>query len=218
MADTSDDILFQEIDEELQQEKYSVLWKKYGNYLIAIIVVIVLGVGGYQGWRNYDLSKRQEQSVQFAAAMNAIADKPEDARKTFAKMAEDVGGGYALMAQFQNAGLLAKAGDKGAAAATYAKISSDTSVESIYRDMAVILGALNELDQADPTGLSARLAPLRATENPWRHSATELTALLAIRTGDKKAARDLLKALTNDATAPNGMKARVSEIMAQIGK
>jgi len=74
------------------------------------------------------------------------------------------------------------------------------------------------LDQADPTDLSARLAPLRATENPWRHSATELTALLAIRTGDKKAARDLLKALTNDATAPNGMKARVSEIMAQIGK
>lgn len=218
MADTSDDILLREIDEELQQEKYSELWKAYGNYIIGVILAIVLGVGGYQGWRSYDLSTRQEQSVRFAAAMDAIAEKPEDARKTFAKIADEVSGGYGLMAQFQNAGLLAKNGDKSASAAVYAKISSDTSIDPIYQDLAIILGALNELDQADPTALSAKLAPLRATENPWRHSATELTALLAIRTGDKKAARELLTALTNDATAPSGMKTRVSEIIAQIGK
>jgi hypothetical protein len=219
VADTSDDdFLLREIDEELQQEKYSELWKAYGNYIIAVVLAIVLGVGGYQGWRSYDLSQRQDQSMRFAAAMNAIAEKPEDARKTFAKIAEDVSGGYGLMAQFQNAGLLAKSGDKSAAAAVYAKISADTSIDPIYRDMAIILGALNDLDQADPSALSAQLAPLRATENPWRHSATELTALLAIRTGDKKTARELLTALTNDATAPSGMKARISEIITQIGK
>ena len=94
MADTSDDdFLLREIDEELQQEKYSELWKVYGNYIIAVILVIVLGVGGYQGWRSYDLSARHEQSVRFAAAMNAIAEKPEDARKTFAKIAEGAKGG-----------------------------------------------------------------------------------------------------------------------------
>jgi hypothetical protein len=217
VADTSDDILLREIDEELQQEKYSELWEKYGKFFIAIVVVIVIGVGGYQGWQSYDLSNRQQQSTRFAAAMNAIAEQPEDARKTFAKIADDVSGGYALMAQFQNAGLLAKNGDRTAATAAYAKISSNTSINTIYRDLATILGALNELDQADPAALTATLAPLRATENPWRHSATELTALLALRVGDKKIARDLLTTLSKDATAPNGMKSRVSEIITQIG-
>ena len=217
MADTSDDILLREIDEELQQEKYSELWEKYGKYFIVIVVVIVIGVGGYQGWRSYDLSNRQQQSVRFAAAMNAIAEQPEDARKTFVNIADDVSGGYALMAQFQNAGLLAKNGDRVAATAAYAKISSDTSINTIYRDLAIILGALNELDQADPVTLTATLAPLRATENPWRHSATELTALLALRAGDKKTAHDLLTTLSKDATAPIGMKSRVSEIITQIG-
>jgi hypothetical protein len=217
VADTSDDFLLREIDEELQQEKYSELWNKYGKFFIAVVVVVVIGVGGYQGWRSYDLSNRQQQSTRFATAMNAIAEQPEEARKTFAKMADDVSGGYALMAQFQNAGLLAKSGDRIAATAAYAKISSDTSIDAIYKDLAIILGALNDLDQADPATLTETLAPLRATENPWRHSATELTALVALRAGDKKTAGELLTSLSKDATAPNSMKARVSEIVSQIG-
>jgi hypothetical protein len=217
VADTSDDILLREIDEELQQEKYSELWEKYGKFFIAVVIVIVIFVGGYQGWRSYDLSNRQQQSVRFASAMSAIGEQPENARKTFTKIADDVSGGYALMAQFQNAGLLAKGDSRIAASAAYAKIASDTSINVIYRDLAIILSAINELDQADPLTLTATLAPLRATENTWRHSATELTALLALRAGDKKSARDLLTKLSKDATAPDSMKSRVSEIAAQIG-
>ncbi len=217
VADTSDDILLREIDEELQQEKYSELWEKYGNFFIAIVIIIVICVGGYQGWRSYDLSNRQQQGARFVVAMSAISKQPENARKTFTKIADDASGGYALMAQFQNAGLLAKSGDRIAATAAYAKISSDTSINVIYRDLAIILGALNELDQADPAILTTTLAPLRKMDNPWRHSATELTALLAIRAGDNKTARDLLTALSEDQTTPNSMKSRVFEISTQIG-
>ena len=38
------DSFFKEIDEELRQESYAKLWKKYGKYLIGIAVIFVAKV------------------------------------------------------------------------------------------------------------------------------------------------------------------------------
>ena len=34
--------IFNEIDEDIRKEKYQIIWKKYGKYLIALIILIVL--------------------------------------------------------------------------------------------------------------------------------------------------------------------------------
>ena len=60
MAEPIEDGIFREIDEELRQENFAKLWKKYGNLIIAGAIVLVVAVGGYQGWRNYDLNARTD--------------------------------------------------------------------------------------------------------------------------------------------------------------
>ena len=218
MADQVQDNLLREIDEELRQEKYSKLWKRYGSYIIAVAVIIVGGVAGYQGWRNWDIKSRMEQSDRFEAALEVQrAGDLEAARNAFVELSDDAGAGYATLARFHETAILAKNGDRNAAIESYEQISEDTSVTEDFRNLAIILGAMLELDSADPAQLTARLEPLADAKNPWRFSALEITGLLALRAGDTEKARKIFTQLSDDATAPQGIRGRAAEMLASLG-
>lgn len=219
MADSTDNSLFREIDEELRQEKYAQLWSKYGRYVIAGAVALILSVGGFQGWKAYDIKSRTEDGERFARALDVTTDGGTNAAyEAFAKLSEDARSGYALLSQFRAAALLAKQGELDAAIAAYEKLATDGGVDAIYQGLAVIQGALLELDTAEPEALGQRLAPLTADDSPWRFSAKEISALLARRSGDTARARDLYTELANDAATPQGIKARAGEMLSVLGK
>ena len=69
--DLEQDSLFKEIDEDLRQEHYAKLWKKYGSIIIAIAVLFVAGVGGQQAWNAYSLNQRTTSSAQLSGAPKA---------------------------------------------------------------------------------------------------------------------------------------------------
>jgi hypothetical protein len=210
--------LFKEIDEDLRQEKYAELWKKYGNYLIGLAVLLVASVGGFKAWESWDLNRRSEQSVQFSQAQEAAsANRIEDALKTLDTLGTDGDNGYALLARFNQAGLMATSGNIVGSVQRYLTISADTGVDQIYRDLASLLATLHELDRGDAQLLVQRLDPLTAAANPWRHTAKEFTALLARREGDNTRAGKLFRELADDATAPPGMRARAAELSAILG-
>ena len=66
--------IFREVDEELKQEHYKKLWKKFGPTVIGVVVVIVAAVGGYQAWQAWDLDRRLDESDRYAAAL-ALQDQ-----------------------------------------------------------------------------------------------------------------------------------------------
>ncbi len=221
MADPVQDSLFREIEEDLRHERFAKLWKRYGNYVIGAAFAVVLSVAGYQGWRAYDIATRQSDGERFAEALKLAGDnQTQAAEEAFAGLAADATKGYALLARFQEAALLAKGGERAAAAVAYEDLAADSGVDAVYRDLAVILGALHELNGtgAGAGDLSNRLAPLTADGNPWRHSAKELTAVLAARAGNRTKARELFTALAADVTAPQGIRARAGEMLAILGQ
>jgi hypothetical protein len=218
VADQVQDSLLREIDDDLRHEKYAKLWKKYGNYVIAFAMLLVVGVAGYQGWRSWDLKTRTEQSDRFLAALDLRADGDlEAARKALADLAGDAGKGYATLARFQEAAVLESLGDRKGAIAAYGTLSTGGSVPESFRQMAIVLGALLELDTADPAALSDRVAPLTAAGNPWRFTALEITALLAVRASDVGKAREIFTQLSGDAQTPPGIRSRASEMLAILG-
>lgn len=219
MAEPSESNLFREIDEELRHEHYAKLWKKYGGYVIGAALVLVLGVAGYQGWHAYDTSTRNTLGERFVNAQRLVDEGRIDlATEEFSKLAAESGGGYRLLARFQEAALLARNGDNAGAVAAYRELSADSGVDTLYRDLAILLEVLHVADTGDAETLGSRLAPLTEPGNPWRHSAREITAQLAFAGGDREGARQLFSQLAGDDTAPSGVRDRAVEMLAIIGE
>jgi hypothetical protein len=212
--------IFREIEEELKQEDYLRLWKRHGNKILVGVAIVLLVVGGFYGWRQYQAQKRLEASDRYAQAQTlAATDKREDAAALFSQLAEQYSGGYHMLAELQRASLRAQSGDEAGAIAIYDSIAADTGALHETRELATILSVLHALDtsQADRAALDAKLAPLDTPDGPWRHSARELRALLAQKAGDTTRAKELYTQLSDDLQAPEGIRARAAEMLAALG-
>ncbi len=215
--DPAGDLLIQEVDEELRREQYHRLWKRYGNYIIAAALAVVLTVAGYQGWQSWENKQRQADAAKFSAAVELIAQgKTDAALGALAKLAGDSRTGIGIAADMRRAELLAERGDLHGATAAYEEIMG-SSAPQLYRDLALLKESLLTLDTADPVQLQKRIAPLAEMGAPWHYTATELLALIAQKQGDGKHATELYKQLTDDLQAPQGVRARAAEMLTVLG-
>ncbi|MBT3558975.1 MAG: tetratricopeptide repeat protein [Rhodospirillales bacterium] len=218
LAEDSDTGLLREIDEEIRQEHYEKLWKRYGKHVIAAAILLVVSVAGYKGWQSYDLSQRIASGQQFSAAISAAsAGDMEAAQTQLIALAENGTTGYQTLAKFRFAALLSKQNDQAASVQAYTAIAGDMDVPAEYRDLAVVLATMNSMDTANADELVANLAPITDAANPWRHTARELSALALISAGNMDKAIEILAALSSDTTAPAGTQQRAKELLAALG-
>jgi hypothetical protein len=219
MSYPSHDSLFREIDEDIRRERYAKLWKQYGSYLIATLVLLLAGIAGYSIWQERSTAQRALAATQFSAAMR-LANKDQPAAEAqLSALASDGPSGYAMLAALQRATLLAKA-DGQAARTAYQDVQRSTS-DPMYRDLAVLLEAMVVLQRdtlpIDVDAIQAKLQPLALDTNPWRFSARELMALLAWKSGHTAEAKTQLGALVTDPQTPAAIRERAQQMMAQIG-
>lgn len=221
MAETNDDPLMREIEDELRQEQLHKLWNAYGKYIIGIAVAVVVVVAGYQGWQAYDRSVRLSSTDSLINASELIDQgQTQAAQDSLAKLEKDGAGGIKLLAELRSAGLTAANGDHAGAAAAYNKIAGNTSAPVSFRDLATLMGAVHAFD-ADPGNAEkalSQLLPLTAPNNVWRHTAREISAMAALQLGQTDKAREFLKSITLDAQAPSSVRSRAEELLQAIGQ
>ena len=97
------------------------------------------------------------------------------------------------------------------------QIGQDSAADPLFRDLAALLWAQNQVDKGEPQAIEAHLAGLVAPGNPWRPLGQETQALLALRTGQDARARTLLKQLNADQNAPPGIRARTGALLSRLG-
>ena len=220
MAKPVQDSLLREIDEDLRRERYALLWKRYGWVIITLVVALVVGVAGYEAWRGYQQRVHVQSGERFAAAATLAEVDPATAAGAFRELAEDAPRGYEILARLREAALHVEQNDY-AAAAVYDKLAGRTG-DPLYSDLAVILTVMAEMQMAvtpaNAAGLAERLSPLTAPDRPWRYSAREMSAHLALRSGETERARELLTELSADVQAPEGIRARAEGMLAEIGR
>jgi hypothetical protein len=212
--------IFREVEEELRQERFEKLWQRYGKLVVGGAVAVILVVAGIKGWDHYRTAQRAAESAEFSTAVGLMSEgKNQDAAALFASLADNAGDGYATLARFNQATLRARSGDIAGAVAVYDAIARDGSVPEGLRGAATIHAAMHAMDapDADAAALTAKLQPLIDGGGPWRHSAAELSALLALGSGDDARARTLIQKVADDVDAPARMRARATEILAVIG-
>lgn len=213
--------IFQEVDEEVRREQLKKLWQRYGNYAVALCILIVAGVGAWRGYQWWELKKAGEAGTAFEQAVTlAEAGKHQEAEAAFAKLATDGTAGYRVLARLRDAAELARTDSKPAVAA-YDEIAADKNAGQVFQDLAAVRAAFLLVDTAPYSELRGRLEPLTTPDRPYRHSAREILALSAWKSGDTAAARQWTDAIMNDPQTPAGTRSRaevLSELLASSGK
>ncbi len=204
--------VFREIEEAIREDRAKELWQRYGTWIIAAAVVLVVAVGGYTYWRSHRAAEAREQTVALADDFARASADPAATAQALTTLAEQAGVGRATLARLRAAGLRAEAGDRDGAVAQYRALAADAAVDGLWRDFARLLAVLHQIDSGDPAALRAELEPLTADGNPWRYSARELTGLLALRTGDRARAREVFSGLAEDPSTPAGVRSRAGEL------
>ncbi len=212
------DQLIREVDEDLRRERYEKIWARYGAYVIGAALAIVVATAAIVGWREYQISERQEQGARFTAAMaEAEAGNLAGAAAEFQALAADAGAGYRTLSLLQVAAARAKQGDAAGAVAVYDQLAADGGADPLLRDLAALLAVLQLMDGGAAGELGERLAPLAAEDRPFRYSARELAALVEAKSGNTEAAKQAFSALADDPEAPSGVRARAAEMLAALG-
>ena len=211
--------IFQEVDEELRRENFAKLWARYGKYVIALAVVIVLATAGVGQWRKYQLHQREAEGARYAAALDlARQGKEKDAADALAVIAREGAGGHATLARLEAAALKARAGDVAGAIADYGALAGDGSADTVYRDVATLLWAQLSLKSGDARAIIDKLMPLSSAGNPWHPTALELVALAELKAGNKAEARATYLRVADDPDAPQGLRARATEMVAALAE
>jgi hypothetical protein len=207
--------IFREVDEEVRREQLKKLWQRYGNYLVALLVVIVAGVGAWRGYSYWEARKAADSGAAFEAATTlADAGKHTEAEAAFAKVAVDGTSGYRNLARMRAAAELAQT-DAKAAVGEYEKIAADSRVGPDLQDLAAVRAGALLIDAGNFAEARVRLDPVAGNDRPFRHTARELLVLAATRTNDTALAKRWLDLMMSDPQTPPGTRSRV-EILAAL--
>jgi hypothetical protein len=213
--------IFQEVDEEVRREQLKKLWERYGNYIIAGCLLILIAIGGWRGYEWWQTRKADEAGAAFEQAVTlAETGKHQEAEAAFAKLAADGTAGYRVLARLREAAELGRT-DRNAALKAYDELAADNGAGRVMQDLAALRAGYLLVDSSPYADLRARLEPLTGADRVFRHSARELLALSAWKAGDMGAARQWTNMITGDPQTPAGARSRaevLSELIAASGK
>lgn len=212
--------IFDEVAEDLRAERNRKLLRRYGGLVAVAVVLVIVGVGGYEGWKQYSARQVSHQASIYLAAQT-LADGAQAGRAGalpgLTQLSQDGSPGYRTLARLRAAAIKADGGDLPGALALWDQVAADTGADPLLRGLANLQWALHQIDSGDPALVSARLLPLTTAGGAWRPLAEEGQAMLALRQGQKDAARDTLKRLAADTTAPDGVRGRAGGLLQRLG-
>ncbi len=217
MADQENpDLAFKEVDDEVRRERMHALWKAYGKYLISMVVGVVLVVAGREGWSEYKRTTEEGHAAVFAEAVTAAA-LVEDPTSIWTDAEADTGPSYGALGQLRLAASLLDASKTDEALAVYKALSTDSTADIRFRELATLNSAIIISDKKnDAATARSLLSSISQKGKIWYHSATEQLAILDIVEGNLDAALNKISQLENDPQTPQAIRSRSTQFRSVI--
>ena len=200
-----------EVEEELRKDKYNDLLKKFGPFIVAVIVAIV-AVAGYIEFKKYtDGVAAREASASFVVADKlAESGDLQSAIDKFVALAEVAPPGYAGLSLTRAAALKVQLGDL-SGAVNLLDQSAAAYVKPVHKDLAGLKAAYILMDEGRYDDVKARASALSTDKAPFEDLAKELLAHAALQSGDEAAARTQFTYLSNVPGVLPGVKNRAEQ-------
>lgn len=192
--------LWNEIEDDIRQERYDRLWKRYGKIAVGISMLVVLATTGAVLEQHHRQAAAMAETTKFMAGVDDMnAGNYKAAIAVFSDLAKNPSSNYYGPAMLRKAETEAASGDKTAAAKTYAQLSGH---------------------DAEFGALAALLAPESADNMPVpdRNSAfyftqSEQKGWRLLKLGKKPEAVAIFLSLRDDTQAPFTQRSRMQEVL-----
>lgn len=205
----TNDELIRDIEDSIRQERLTALWKEYGSYLIAGVLLAVLFTGLISGWRAWNDST----SAAATAVLLESLENP-DAAASLSKIPDDLRGGPRALARLNEAALMLKDGKTDQALAVFEATRDDRATPPLYRDFATLMATRIGWDKNpdDTAGAQKRISALESVTGkggPWEAQARLQIALIAAHSlKDARRAQAELDAVLERENVPPSLRER----------
>ena len=213
----ADDILFQEINEELKQEKMRNFWKKYGILATVVVIAALTFAVSFEIIKAWQNKKAQTWSDAYAYAYNLqIQGKYDESIAVFKDIEQQNGGIYRDIAQMQIANILLEQAKNDEALTVLTALVNNPDANASIQNMAVFKLASYKLDNAPREEVEALLNRLIIDNGSWVNVAKEMKAMLEIREGNLSQALEIYNDILNNNELSDTLKSRVQDMISVL--
>ncbi|MFO7854496.1 MAG: hypothetical protein R6V44_04640 [Paracoccaceae bacterium] len=206
------DSFIQEVSEELRRDRMYALWRRWGPYVIGLVVAIVVAAA-VATW----LDRRETAEARRAGSALIEASEAADPAAAFGAVAEAEEGGPALVARLSQGAALAAAGDLDAAAEIYDAVAAREGIEPVYRALAGLKAVMLREPGMTPSARVDALSPHAADGAPFRPLVLGRRAAAHLAAGDASAAAADAEAVLAEPLATEALRERAARILVLSG-
>ena len=210
--------LLLEIDEELRSQQIKALWDRYGQWVIGLAVLAVIGTGVSVAWHNHMNKVLAKDTEQLVGLLQTGGDSDEIAKKLDSLKTDAAAPLNGLVGLYQ-AQTLEKSGDLKAARKSYQEVAVQMRQPRIVKELATLQDVrLGLLAKDAPDTLLPKLDKLTDKGAPFYASALELKGLLLQQQGKNEEANKIFENLSSDINAPATLRKRAKSLIRYEGK
>ena len=187
--------IFDEVSEELKQDRLVQIWKKNSKYIISLFLIVIILIISFQIFLNWSEKKLEVSSQQFFNALEKLEEKKyEESFKIFLKSSTEENEGYRVLSLFGLAETNYKKGNINEMSLNYKNIYEDTNIDIYYRDLSRILSVMKDNISTFDKQINI-LKPILNSPSKLQLLAAELEIMLYVRSGNLNDAYTKIKNL-----------------------
>lgn len=209
---------FEEVDEEVRNEKFKQLINKYGGIILTILIIALSVAVGYEKIGEWRVHKAEQKNVQYMQALAPSPDYENNIAELEAIVATE-SGFYKDMARLWIAKLYLDNDKKEIGIEKLKELYFDANTTDKIKEIAAIKLASYLVDTASFTEIESLLLPITQNEDSaWILIAKDLLGMSAAHHKDYAQAKAIYTELLSNNNISDEFKTRINDMLASINK
>ncbi len=208
---------FEEVDEEVRNERFKELMNKYSGIILAVLVIVLSIAVGYEKIGAWRIHQAEQKTGQYIQAVSP-ARNYEDNIAALENIVATETGLYRDISHLQIANILLDNDQTEKALEVLATIHGNADVNDKIKEIAAIKLATYKIDTATYQEIETLLVPVIQANGAWAAMAKELLAMSAIQNKDMGKAKALYQELLTNGNISDEFKLRISDMLSSINE
>lgn len=209
------DAFIREVDEDVKNDNFKVLWEKYGAYIVAFVVIAVTAAVCFDRVKAWQVERNQIRTENYMAAAQ-LKENPDETIAALQQINSENNGIFSDFAKLQIANILFTQNKNDEALTTLQSIIDDKDADRAVKNIALIKLASYKVDTASRAEMEQLLQPVLQNNGSWTPLASDLLAMAAIREGDIETAKQIYSDILKVKDLPEGFKTKVQDMLTSI--